>query len=169
LTFHETSLHFPKRDQRVKKGRGTEKEEASGAGSIIPDRELGTGISRTMQRIVHEEVDEVEDIAFHNFDEDVDMDSDSDADQALTRFQRGEGKQRSEEQEQGTEKQNGEGQNYWRTFKYRPILGICIIGDLEEGEGVGPEVALVERPIWEADLGPRYFGDQEWEKNGVDL
>jgi U3 small nucleolar RNA-associated protein 4 len=146
----------------TKKRKRHGKKEASGAGSMIPDRELGTGISRTMQRIVHEEVDEVEAIAFHDDDDDMDLDSESDADHALTRFQRGEGKQ-------GSEEQGGEEQNYWRTFKYRPILGICVIGDPEEGSDIGPEVALVERPIWEADLGPRYFGEQEWEKNGVDL
>lgn len=130
------------------------KEEASGAGSVIPDRELATGISRTMRRIVHEEVDEVESIPFQNDDDEMDLDGDEE-DFALMR---GDEVQRKE----------GEGEGHWRTFKYRPILGICVIGEGDEGS-VGPEVTLVERPIWEADLGPRYFGEQEWEKGGLDL
>ena len=60
----------------------------------------------------------------------------------------------------------------WHTYKYRPILGIVPLrgetGD-EAGEDEadddsrpGLEVALVERPLFEVDLPPRYFGDQEW-------
>ena len=143
---------------KSKKRKRNGKEEASGAGSMVPDHELGTGMSRTMQRIVHGEVDEVEEIAFHNFDDDMDVDSDSDADGALMRFQRS-------EREQDVEKQEDTKSHHWHTFKYRPILGICVVG---EGESeVGPEVALVERPIWEVELTPRYFGEQEWEKGGV--
>lgn len=59
---------------------------------------------------------------------------------------------------------------YWHTYKYRPILGIVPLQS-EEGareglEGALPplEVALVERPIWEVDLPPRYFADGEWER-----
>ena len=61
--------------------------------------------------------------------------------------------------------------SHWHTFKYRPILGIVPLGDetddeTEEsaGEGVsrGIEVALVERPLWDLDLPPQYYGNQEW-------
>ena len=64
---------------------------------------------------------------------------------------------------------------YWSTYKYRPILGIVPLeGDLrdeDEDGGVdraddestqGLEVALIERPVWDLDLPPRYYGDQEW-------
>lgn len=74
----------------------------------------------------------------------------------------------------------------WSTYKYRPILGIVPIGVLTEGDGEvvdgndqralghgedpsnrrpwGMEVAIVERPLWDIDLPPRYYGDQEWDK-----
>ena len=78
------------------------------------------------------------------------------------------------------------GAAYWHTYKYRPILGIVPLGgaddeeddddendaEADEDEGgdkgasrgtrLGIEVALVERPLWEMDLPPRYYGHQEW-------
>ncbi|KAJ9158494.1 WD40 repeat-like protein [Coniochaeta hoffmannii] len=59
---------------------------------------------------------------------------------------------------------------YWHTYKYRPILGIVPLqsedGLREDVESALPplEVALVERPIWDVDLPPRYFADGEWER-----
>ena len=66
---------------------------------------------------------------------------------------------------------------HWHTLKYRPILGIVTISgeNLDLGEDTiqgdddasvygGLEVALVERPMWDVDLPPRYHGDQEWDK-----
>lgn len=67
--------------------------------------------------------------------------------------------------------------HYWFTYKYRPILGIVPLGGdyddepTEEGnEGAedddmprGIEVALIERPLWDVDLPPKYHGDQEWD------
>jgi len=81
----------------------------------------------------------------------------------------------------------GEGPVCWSTYKYRPILGIVPIGMMTEeeedkeddgseesapGQGrdgndgrlLGIEVAIVERPMWDVDLPPRYYGDQEWDK-----
>ena len=62
---------------------------------------------------------------------------------------------------------------YWHTYKYRPILGIVPLGDETDDEAVtgdgddespsGLEVALVERPLFDAELPPRYFGNQEWD------
>lgn len=64
----------------------------------------------------------------------------------------------------------------WHTYKYRPILGIVLIGGetddeaaAEEEDGAddglpsGLEVALVERPLWEVALPPQYYGNQEWD------
>ena len=64
---------------------------------------------------------------------------------------------------------------WWCTYKYRPILGIVPIGSSDEDilehpdgaqiNGSAPqrvEVALIERPMFEVDLPPRYHGDQEW-------
>ena len=70
------------------------------------------------------------------------------------------------------------GPPYWSTYKYRPILGIVPLGGGDDDENLeldhsgendyefkaGIEVALVERPLWDADLPPRYYGSQEWEK-----
>lgn len=68
--------------------------------------------------------------------------------------------------------------SWWGTHNYRDILGIVPLADGYEycGEGVEPngydgepahriEVALVERPMWEVDLPPRYDGNQEWDDN----
>ena len=61
--------------------------------------------------------------------------------------------------------------SHWHTFKYRPILGIVPLGEetddekedgAEEGMSRGIEVALVERPLWDLDLPPQYYGNQEW-------
>ncbi len=66
---------------------------------------------------------------------------------------------------------------YWSTHKYRDILGIVPLGhrdeDSEERARItighdelpgGVEVALIERPLWEVDLPPRYYGNQEWDR-----
>lgn len=65
---------------------------------------------------------------------------------------------------------------YWGTHIYRDILGIVNLGGGPEqhdehlgqtlsGDDVprAVEVALVERPLWEVDLPPRYHGNQEWD------
>ena len=61
---------------------------------------------------------------------------------------------------------------YWHTYKYRPILGIVPLSggtddaaaesEVNDNSGSGLEVALVERPLFDVDLPPRYFGNQEW-------
>lgn len=69
---------------------------------------------------------------------------------------------------------DGERSAYWHTYKYRPILGMVPLGgetddEAEAGEekdddsASGLEVALVERPSFDVDLPPRYFGNQEWD------
>lgn len=55
---------------------------------------------------------------------------------------------------------------YWGTHRYRDILGIVPLGDVpENGDDLrrSIEVALIERPLHEVDLPPRYHGDQEWD------
>ena len=147
-----------------KRKRKGGKEEDSGAGSMIPDSKLGTGMSRKMQRVIHEEVNESHDIEFSNTDA-MDIDEDGDEDSpTLERLRRGGDHHESKDVE--SYNGNSEGDVYWYTFKYRPMLGMCVIGEGGNAD-IGPEVAIVERPIWEADLGPRYVGDQEWEKPGL--
>jgi U3 small nucleolar RNA-associated protein 4 len=154
-----------------KRKRKGGKEDDSGAGSIIPDSKLGVGMSRKMQRVIHEELNETHDLDFTSPDA-MDIDEDDEVDSpALERLRRGSGHEGKE-----VELTNGESDwnevaevktlNHWHTFKYRPILGMCVVGEANDGD-IGPEVAIVERPIWEADLGPRYVGDQEWEKPSV--
>lgn len=74
-------------------------------------------------------------------------------------------------------KEAEDGPPYWHTLKYRPIMGMVLMnggpdtanleveheGDYDEASG-GIEVALVERPMWDVELPPRYDGDQEWDK-----
>jgi U3 small nucleolar RNA-associated protein 4 len=66
-------------------------------------------------------------------------------------------------------------QNFWFTYKYRPILGLVPLepqrssvsnGGLGQNDGKPRpiEVVLVERPQWEVDLPPRYLGKNEYER-----
>lgn len=61
---------------------------------------------------------------------------------------------------------------HWHTFKYRPILGILplqqggeeIDDEVRDGRRTQAlEVALIERPLLDLELPPRYHGDQEWD------
>ncbi|CAG8949768.1 hypothetical protein HYFRA_00004091 [Hymenoscyphus fraxineus] len=135
----------------------------SGAGGAIPDSQLGTGISRKMQRLVHEEVEENQDVFVSPFDDEMDIDEDESNPSALERLRR--------ESLVGQER-NENRSSMWHTYKYRPILGVVVLGE-EEGQGImkgkgALEVAIVERPLWEVEIPPRFYGDQEWEKGGVD-
>ena len=155
--------HTLANEEMISKKRKRRNEKTSGAGGMIPDAELGMGISRKMQRIVHEEVVEWEDVPFHDADmADTDTEFD-DEDTAMERLPR-----RNEAQQivENGEEDTSSGRQWWRTYKYRPILGMCVIGGREDGD-IGPEVVIIERPIWEANLGPRYYGDQEWEKGSL--
>ena len=56
--------------------------------------------------------------------------------------------------------------NWWHSFNYRLILGIAPLdtcGDAKTREQGNVEVAIVERPIFNIDLPPRYDGGQDWE------
>jgi len=122
-----------------KRRRRHGKENPSGAGGLIPDEVLNTGMSRKIRKVMQE-------------DEERAVEEDMDLVSAM---------------EEDKDQDGAESPNHWHTFKYRPILGVVVIGEGEEG--FGPEVAVVERPIWEADLPPRFYGQQEWrEKNSVD-
>lgn len=64
----------------------------------------------------------------------------------------------------------------WCTFQYRGIYGICALqsegtaGGLQNGaeseQGAGgpppPEVVIVERPMYDVELPPRFSGGQDW-------
>jgi U3 small nucleolar RNA-associated protein 4 len=182
LWMFDLSRDFPSESNGQSNGESSERkkkkrsvrEHDSGAGSAIPDKMLGTGISRKMQKIIHEEVNESHEISFHSLDAmDIDKEDDNQS-LMLERLRRG--TDNEEDKEVGAADGKGtEGEevaeikpHHWHTFKYRPILGICVIGETLEKD-IGPEVAIVERPIWETDLGPRYIGDQEWEKPDISV
>lgn len=71
-----------------------------------------------------------------------------------------------------------QGTGFWHTLKYRPILGIVRLENMEDADidedVVVPymngqvrktlEVALVERPLWNTDMPDRYFADGEHER-----
>ncbi|KAE9366785.1 WD40 repeat-like protein [Stipitochalara longipes BDJ] len=149
---------------KKRKRNGGGKEKASGAGGAIPDSQLGMGISRRMQKVVHEEA--VEESTLIQDSMDLDSASESNVpDLALLR--------RGSKDEGRSGKGKGKDNGYearphdWHTFKYRPIMGVVLIG--EGAEGLGPEVAVVERPAWEAGLPGRWEGKQEWREKEVGL
>jgi U3 small nucleolar RNA-associated protein 4 len=136
--------------------------KGTGAGDAVPNHRLETGIGRKMMRVVYEEEGGTHRIIPGTSDAmDIDEDDD-DADQvsALERLRRGDDAETGEE---GEEEGEGEKAYDWSTLKYRPILGMCVIGERGEDDDE-LEVAIVERPIWEVDLPPAYYGDQEWIK-----
>lgn len=159
LWMFDLSRDFATNPTTVVEGgeKNKKRKRNNGAGGTIPDEQLGTGISRKMQRFAHEE-EYGEQMLVSGDAMDID-DDETDEPAALDRLKRGEST--------SVEVVEGEKPSHWHTFKYRPILGIVEIG---EGDGdSGPEVVIVERPIWEAGLPPRYYGDQEWRDKEVSL
>ncbi|TAQ83250.1 hypothetical protein B7494_g8424, partial [Chlorociboria aeruginascens] len=137
-----TNGYLEKGKKRKREGG---KVAMSGAGSTIPDSKLDTGIGRKIQRVIHEEIDETKSIAFSRPENDDTMDMDDDEDLEPLR---GKEVARSEEETDGKP-------HSWRTFKYRPILGMAILGETNQGL----EAVIAERPIWDAELAPsRRFG-----------
>ncbi|KAE8446310.1 hypothetical protein EG329_012057 [Mollisiaceae sp. DMI_Dod_QoI] len=156
LWMFDLSQDFPPdplATQSRKRKRGV-KEHPSGAGGLVEDNNLNTGISRKMQKMTNGEEEGEETLV--KDDDAMDLDEDEEDVSSLQRLKRGDA-----EAEETVKSDNAKEERswFWRTFKYRPILGIVEVG---EGDEFGPEVALVERPIWEADLPPRYYGEQEW-------
>lgn len=154
LWMFDLSRDFPPSSNEVTQN-STSRKRKHGAGGAIPDEQLSTGISRKAQKHIHEEMYDEQTLV--NGDA-MDIDEEEEDATALDRLRRG-STVNLEVEESGKA-------HSWHTFKYRPILGIVEIG---EGDEQGPEVAIVERPIWEADMPPRYYGDQEWRDKEVGL
>lgn len=194
-TSKEVSLKR-KRGNDDEKGTSSRARIDTGAGSKIPNAELGIGIGPRMR-------------SFHGADaaasQWVDLNAEQDefsdeeggyalaaneSDQALIKLRRGNtdtnGHIINGHAENSTnadpsmnddtlpaKTKGGKRPAYWHTYKYRPILGIVPLGgetddeaalDEEDNDSLsGLEVALVERPLFEMDLPPRYFGNQEWD------
>ena len=159
----------------------------TGAGSKICNTELGIGIGRKMLKVDGDGAAR----QWINLDAEQDLISDeeggyflnSEPEQALVKLRRGNiSNCRLENSTDADTSENddtrfakmGDGKRlaYWHTYKYRPILGIVPLrrgtddaaaeDEVDGNSGSGPEVALVERPLFDVDLPPRYFGNQEW-------
>ena len=159
----------------------------TGAGSKICNTELGIGIGRKMMKVDGDGAAR----QWINPDAEQDLISDeeggyfliSEPEQALVKLRRGNiSNCRLENSTDADTSENddtrfakmGDGKHlaYWHTYKYRPILGIVPLrggtddaaaeDEVDGNSGSGPEVALVERPLFDVDLPPRYFGYQEW-------
>jgi U3 small nucleolar RNA-associated protein 4 len=162
-----------KRSQVPDEELGSLKKGTSGAGGRIPDELLGTGMSRKMQRVLQEVGNEEVQQLDTRSHQDIDMlDKDSDDENvALTKpiriklsaLDQLRGAADASIEPVKNDGTSNEPPHWWHTYKYRPIMGIVPIED----SGTGLEVALVERPEWELDLPPRYYGSQEWEKPGL--
>ncbi|KAI9682015.1 MAG: U3 small nucleolar RNA-associated protein [Caeruleum heppii] len=148
------------------------KSHTSGAGSRIPGRNLSSRVSGSKH-------------GRHRPGDDSDADvEEAHSDSLLAKLRHGElvpqdvdmDLRQKSSQINGVpdvpEDQNKDSTRFWCTLKYRPILGLVSIGGREAGEGEEEEglaagaleVVLVERPMWDVDLPPRFFGDQEWSK-----
>jgi len=165
-----------------------ERKHTSGAGSKIHDSELETGISRKIRKTEGLEK-EPEWISLEPPPgSDIDGDVHGPEASALAMLRRGvrggsgdgdsdDGIQEAEVAKDLIVKGRRRGESaWWSTYKYRPIMGIVPIGSGHDGREViggkggeaqvsqDPEVVLVERPLWDVDLPPGYYGDQEWVK-----
>jgi U3 small nucleolar RNA-associated protein 4 len=161
----------------------------SGAGSKIRDSELETGTGRKIRRITRSGQEEEQEWMSLQSPQDSDGEGDEDGQEvsalAKLRLEIGEGgdDDNSVQGAEAAKRPDIPGQSpsqtaWWSTYKYRPIMGIVPIGyahDDASGEGLAEaggahlgegllEVVLVERPLWDVDLPPRYYGDQEWVK-----
>ena len=101
---------------------------------------------------------------FDDDDDDEDDDAEDDEDSEGGELQLMRGERRAEAAEGG-----GRGKrSWWHTYKYRSVLGIVPLeaGPAASGQNEAPqlEVAIVERPIWDVDLPPRYFAEGEHER-----
>ena len=160
------------------------KRKGTGAGSQVLDSELGGGIGRKL-RIVNDKGPDFSE-TIHLGAEDLSSDPDDDGpmpDSALVTLRRAHGDEASnlnapprnidgakgkQDHKELTAVDAAARPSHWRTYKYRPILGIVPLNRVTEAEDEDPqspsnlEVALVERPLWATDLPPKYYGDQEW-------
>ncbi|KAI9715235.1 MAG: hypothetical protein M1812_006045 [Candelaria pacifica] len=180
-----------KRKRHVDDEGGSQKH-TSGAGSKIPDDKV-SGLGRKMRKIMGPEEGDQEWISLDAPRESSSAEDEDDlALSRLRRGTDSNGVKingiTDESDNQETSLPNGvdeesktdrrESPAWWHTYKYRPILGIVPLGGgdvnnetREEGDRAvverafgGLEVALIERPMWDVDLPPRYQGDQEWVK-----
>jgi U3 small nucleolar RNA-associated protein 4 len=197
ITNGEAEHLRPRRKRKRGFGRGSEIDDprkgTAGAGGKVPDSKTGIGISRKIQKIcIEDDVtrttyewrqrQEVDDSNVNESDEEngaadnlgitLDHAQSSGEDAALHELPQGEDDSIEQYNANGSiidSSDDGGPPHWWHTYKYRPIMGVVPLDSNNESADQGGvvEVAVVERPIWEVDLPPRYYGDQEWEKPGI--
>ncbi|CCU74500.1 U3 snoRNP/WD40 family protein [Blumeria hordei DH14] len=157
------------------------KRGGTGAGGETEKSKVDIGMGKTLTRVIHEEVNEEIEIFGHDAME-VDEDDDAEADSRLPHPEAA-SNMPDGTNENGTIFAESETQSYipsatdvvvsekvapsYHTFKYRPIV---YMAEIDEKQGAaGPEVVLVERPIWETELPPRYCDEQEWRSREIDV
>ncbi|KAH0536987.1 hypothetical protein FGG08_006189 [Glutinoglossum americanum] len=178
-----------RKNKKRKRDENDLRKNTSGAGSKIRDSELETGLSRKIRKVTGLNREDQEWVSLERLqDSDVGDDEEGQEASVLAKLRQeiGEGDDDDDDNNvQGAEAAKNltvQGRKHarppwWFTYKYRPIMGIVPIGCAhDDGEGglAGeggvhfseglPEVVLVERPLWDVDLPPRYHGDQEWVK-----
>lgn len=152
----------------------------TGAGSQIPDSLLTSGIGRKLRKI---EGTEISNSRWISLGQDPAQASEDDEDHhtvrsALVELRRDFGEEARKDEEMvlnGDHQVNDRtspgsktsisGPRCWCTYSYRSILGIVpFSGGAVDDESSGQviEVALIERPVEDADLPEIYHGDQEW-------
>lgn len=154
-----------------KRKRGAERDGrkgTSGAGSRVPQREL-PGLGRKMRRTTAGAAAAREWVMLGEGQSPV-SDEESEADAVALSGLRVPGEEETGGVD-GDEGQDVDGEkavqaqkeqkNWLCAYKYRPILGMVPIGGQEDGEAL--EVVLVERPLWDLELPPRFVGSHEKE------
>lgn len=176
-----------KRKRRLDDGNseGVEKRN-TGAGDKIPESKLYVGIGRKFRKTDGAETDKGQWISadvgtfrssggddYDAADEDDSDDEDAANESALLNLRRGPAEadritNGAKNDASGIIQLESRGSDscrpYWGTYRYRDILGIVPLGDCSEsGDDLrgSIEVAVVERPLHEVDLPPRYHGDQD--------
>ena len=165
-------------------------KHTSGAGSKVPLNKIRQGIGDGLTKTVGTEstwirLEDGHPRSDSRHDSDEDMVSDEEHESDLLRLRRlaqTNGTQSHPAVANDTAQSKGDEDgmepraqpSFWKTFQYRPILGIVRMKDPSKEsesalstttgkarEGMGnPEVAIVERPLWEADL-PAAWEDGE--------
>ncbi|KAI1002337.1 hypothetical protein K3495_g5864 [Podosphaera aphanis] len=170
--------------QKIRETSLKRKRGKSGAGGSMDVSVSDIGVGKISSRITHGEIDEESETSSHD-DTDIDMDIDDDETfyhpshpSKDIKADHQSDNRKEEEAVEELEARNILGStpqtisnikpfSSYHTFKYRPIVGLAVLGTTDTN--AGPEVALVERPIWETDLPARYYGEQEWRNQEVDV
>ena len=165
----------------------------TGAGDQIPDSRLNLGISRMVRRTEGSEtsnprwIDLGQQVVQASEDDEYNAIEDS----SLANLRRELGEEPIDEEAVNSDGRHKSSDNaglitqavvprqqHWSTFKYRPILGVVPLCSEMEGDDSAKgsflnnyggdqdlEVALIERPLEEVDLPPRFQGNQEWDES----